>query len=41
MLVERVQRGVSSGLLDEGRPLPRSEQLIAHFQALLVEALAD
>jgi phenylpropionate dioxygenase-like ring-hydroxylating dioxygenase large terminal subunit len=39
-LVERVQRGVSSGLLDEGRLLPESERLVAHFQALLVEALA-
>jgi choline monooxygenase len=39
-LVERVQRGVSSGLLDEGRLLPESERLVAHFQRLVVEALA-
>jgi choline monooxygenase len=38
-LVERVQQGVRSGLLDEGRLLPESERLIAHFQALLVAAL--
>jgi choline monooxygenase len=39
-LVERVQQGVESGLLDEGRLLPESEQLVAHFQALVVDALA-
>jgi choline monooxygenase len=39
-LVERVQAGVRSGLLDEGRLLPDSEQLVAHFQSLIVEALA-
>jgi choline monooxygenase len=39
-LVERVQRGIGSGLLDEGRLLPESERLVAHFQALVVEALA-
>jgi hypothetical protein len=39
-LVERVQAGVRSGLLDEGRLLPDSEQLVAHFQSLVVEALA-
>ena len=39
VLVERVQRGVRSGLLDGGRLLPESERLIAHFQGLLVEAL--
>jgi phenylpropionate dioxygenase-like ring-hydroxylating dioxygenase large terminal subunit len=38
-LVERVQAGVRSGLLDGGRLLPKSERLIAHFQGLLVEAL--
>jgi len=38
-LVERVQRGVESGLLDEGRLLPESERLVAHFQALAVDAL--
>ena len=41
ILVERVQAGVRSGLLDEGRLMPQSEQLVAHFQALVVEALAD
>ena len=40
VLVERVQRGMRSGLLDGGRLLPESERLIAHFQGLLVEALA-
>jgi phenylpropionate dioxygenase-like ring-hydroxylating dioxygenase large terminal subunit len=39
-LVERVQAGVRSGLLDSGNLLPESERLIAHFQSLLVEALA-
>ncbi len=39
-LVERVQRGVASGLLDQGRLLPESERLVAHFQALVVDALA-
>jgi phenylpropionate dioxygenase-like ring-hydroxylating dioxygenase large terminal subunit len=39
-LVERVQAGVRSGLLDEGRLLPESERLIEHFQGLVVEALA-
>jgi phenylpropionate dioxygenase-like ring-hydroxylating dioxygenase large terminal subunit len=40
-LVERVQAGVRSGLLESGRLLPESERLIAHFQSLLVEALGD
>jgi choline monooxygenase len=39
-LVERVQAGVRSGLLEEGRLMPQSEQLVAHFQSLLVDALA-
>jgi choline monooxygenase len=39
-LVERVQAGVRAGLIDEGRLLPRSERLIAHFQSLVVDALA-
>jgi choline monooxygenase len=39
-LVERVHAGVRSGLLAEGRLMPQSEQLVAHFQALLVDALA-
>ena len=32
-LVERVQAGVRTGLIEGGHLLPRSEQLIAHFQA--------
>lgn len=40
ILVERVQAGVRSGLLDEGRLLPQSEQLVARFQSLVVDALA-
>ena len=39
-LVESVQRGVSSGLLDGGHLLPQSERLLAHFQELVREALA-
>jgi choline monooxygenase len=39
-LVERVQAGVRSGVLDEGRLLPESERLVAHFQGLVLEALA-
>jgi hypothetical protein len=40
LLVERVQAGVRSGLLHDGRLLPESERLVAHFQSLVVEALA-
>ena len=39
-LVERVQVGVRSGMIEQGRLLPESEQLIAHFQSLLADALA-
>jgi hypothetical protein len=39
-LVERVHAGVRSGVLDEGRLMPRSEQLVSHFQSLVVDALA-
>ncbi|HSC72900.1 MAG TPA: aromatic ring-hydroxylating dioxygenase subunit alpha [Gaiellaceae bacterium] len=39
-LVRGVQQGVRSGLLAEGRLLGESEQLVAHFQRLCVEALA-
>jgi phenylpropionate dioxygenase-like ring-hydroxylating dioxygenase large terminal subunit len=39
-LVERVQAGVRAGLIEDGHLLPESEKLIAHFQALMVEALA-
>jgi hypothetical protein len=41
ILVERVQAGVRSGLVDEGRLMPESEQLVAHFQSLVVDAWAD
>jgi phenylpropionate dioxygenase-like ring-hydroxylating dioxygenase large terminal subunit len=40
VLVSSVQAGVRSGLLEEGRLLPESERLLAHFQALVREALA-
>jgi hypothetical protein len=40
VLVERVQTGMRAGMIDEGRLLPESEKLIAHFQALVVDALA-
>ncbi len=40
-LVEGVQRGVSSGALERGVLLGRSEQLIGHFQALTAAALGD
>jgi len=39
-LVERVQAGVRSGVLDEGRLMPESERLVEHFQSLVVEVLA-
>jgi phenylpropionate dioxygenase-like ring-hydroxylating dioxygenase large terminal subunit len=39
-LVERVQAGVRVGLIDEGRLMPESERLVAHFQSLVVDALA-
>ena len=39
-LVESVQAGVRSGLLAEGRLMPESERLLAHFQGLVREALA-
>jgi phenylpropionate dioxygenase-like ring-hydroxylating dioxygenase large terminal subunit len=39
ILVERVQAGVRAGLLDEGRLMPESEQLVAHFHSLVVNAL--
>jgi choline monooxygenase len=44
VLVERVQRGLRpagySAGLEHGRLMGESERLIAHFQALLVDALA-
>lgn len=39
VLVERVQAGVRTGAVASGRLLEESEQLIAHFQALVVAAL--
>jgi choline monooxygenase len=39
-LVESVQTGVSSGMLDSGRLMPESERLLTHFQELVREALA-
>jgi choline monooxygenase len=38
-LVESVQRGVRSGLIERGRLLPESEQLVAGFQQRVAEAL--
>jgi phenylpropionate dioxygenase-like ring-hydroxylating dioxygenase large terminal subunit len=38
-LVERVQRGVRSALIEHGRLLPESEQLVARFQELVRAAL--
>ena len=40
VLVERVQKGLRAGVLEHGRMLVESERLIAHFQGLLLEALA-
>jgi choline monooxygenase len=39
-LVESVQDGMRSGLVQEGRLMPESERLLAHFQQLVREALA-
>jgi choline monooxygenase len=39
-LVEAVQQGVGSGLIEDGRLLPESEQLVARFQALVADAVA-
>ncbi len=39
-LIARVQAGIRSGLVHDGRLLPESEQLVAHFQSLVVSALA-
>ena len=41
ILVAGVQRGVSSGALESGFLMSRSEQLIGHFQSLTAAALAD
>jgi choline monooxygenase len=40
VLVERVQAGLRAGLVEDGVLLPESEELIARFQALVVDALA-
>jgi phenylpropionate dioxygenase-like ring-hydroxylating dioxygenase large terminal subunit len=39
-LVEGVQRGIRSGVLDHGRVMSASEPLVAHFQRLTFEAVA-
>jgi choline monooxygenase len=38
-LVERVQAGLRSGAVVDGRLMPESEQLIAHFQTLVLAAV--
>ncbi len=40
VLVERVQQGVRGGGIEHGRLMGDSERLIAHFQGLLLDALA-
>jgi phenylpropionate dioxygenase-like ring-hydroxylating dioxygenase large terminal subunit len=40
-LVERVQRGVRAGALAHGHALPRSEQLVVHFDRLLRESVGE
>jgi len=40
VLVERVQKGLRSGGIEHGRLMGDSERLIAHFQGLLLDALA-
>ncbi len=40
VLVERVQKGVRSGIVEEGRLLGESEQLVARFQKLVGRTLA-
>jgi hypothetical protein len=40
VLVENVQRGVTTGLIDRGRLLPESERLIADFQQRIRATLA-
>jgi hypothetical protein len=41
VLVERVQAGIGSGALAEGRLLPETERLVAHFQAFVLAACAS
>jgi choline monooxygenase len=38
-LVERVHRGMRSGVLSEGNLMSASEPLVAHFQSLTADAL--
>jgi phenylpropionate dioxygenase-like ring-hydroxylating dioxygenase large terminal subunit len=38
-LIESVQRGLRSGMVEHGRLMPESEQLIAHFQGLVSDSL--
>jgi len=38
-LVEAVQRGMASGAVPYGRLMPESEQLVAHFQRMVLAAL--
>ena len=40
-LVEGVQRGLRSGVLEHGRVLSESERLVLHFQRLCAEAVAE
>ena len=40
VLVERVQKGVRSGIVAEGQLLGESEQLVARFQELVTDAVA-
>jgi phenylpropionate dioxygenase-like ring-hydroxylating dioxygenase large terminal subunit len=40
VLVERVQKGVRSGVVEEGRLLGESEQLVTRFQELVSDALS-
>ncbi len=39
-LIESVQRGLRTQMVERGRLMPESEKLIAHFQSLVHEALA-
>ena len=40
VLVENVQAGVRSGLIEHGQLMPESERLVSHFQSLVLDALA-
>jgi len=39
VLVENVQAGVRTGLIEHGRLMPESERLVSHFQTLVLDAL--